>query len=139
MLAGSDQELVSLELNSNHVSEAVKSYIAFKTDELDRYNAYRPTLRLNIQTELTNKAEDTYLWVSVVCKRLERVYRREALTTIQDLPPGLHRLYNRVFHQLSEGDSAMVKGCMRLLKAILLAYRPLNIAEVGSVSGLSEE
>lgn len=29
--------------------------------------------------------------------------------------------------------------CMRLLKAILLAYRPLNIAEVDSVSGLSDE
>ena len=139
LLAGSDQVLVSLELNSNHVSEAVKTYIAFKADELDRYNAYGPTLRRNIQTELTNKAEDTYLWVSLVCKRLEGVHRDEALTTIQDLPPGLHPLYNRVFHQLSEGDSAIVKGCMRLLKTTLLAYRPLNIAEVGSVSGLSDE
>ena len=139
LLAGSDQVLVNLELNSNHVSEAVKTYIAFKAGKLARYNAYGPTLRRNIQAELTNKAEDTYLWVSLVCKRLERVDRDEALTTIQDLPPGLHPLYNRVFHQLSEGDLAMVKGCMRLLKAILLAYRPLNIAEVGSVSGLSEE
>ncbi len=139
LLAGSDQVLVSLELNSNHVSEAVKTYIAFKADELDRRNAYGLTLRRNIQTELTNKAEDTYLWVSLVCKRLERVHREEALTTIQDLPPGLHPLYNRVFHQLRSGHSAMVKGCMRLLKAILLAYRPLNIAEVGYVSGLSEE
>jgi hypothetical protein len=67
------------------------------------------------------------------------MHRDEALTIIQDLPPNLHPLYNRVFHQLSEGDSAVVKRCMRLLKAILLAYRPLNIAEVGSVSGLSDE
>ena len=139
LLAGSDQVLISLELNSNHVSKAVQTYIAIKANELDRYNAYGPTLRRNIQTELDNKAEDTYLWVSLVCNRLERVHRDEVLSTIQDLPPGLHPLYNRVFHQLSEGDSAMVKGCMRLLKAILLAYRPLAIAEVGSVSGLSEE
>ena len=139
LLAGSDQVLVSLELNSNHVSKAVMTYIAFKVKELDRYNAYGSTLRRNIQTELENKAEDTYLWVSLVCKRLERVHRDEALTTIQDLPPRLHPLYDRMFHQLSKGDSAMVKGCMRLLKVILLAYRPLNIAEVGSVSGLSEE
>jgi hypothetical protein len=67
------------------------------------------------------------------------VYRDKALTIIQDLPPGLHPLYNRVFHQLSSSDSAAIKGCMRLLKAMLLAYRPLNIAEVSSVSGLSNK
>jgi hypothetical protein len=139
LLAGSDQVLVSLELNSKHVSESVKTYIAFKAAELDRRKTYGPTLRRKIQTELTEKAEDTYLWVSLVCKRLESVHRDEALTTIQDLPPGLHPLYNRVFNQLSEGESAVVKGCIRLLKVMMLAYRPLNVAEVGSVSGLSDK
>lgn len=139
LLTGSDQVLVSLELNSKYVSEAVKAYIALKAAELDRRNAYGPTLRQNIQTELTNRAEGTYLWVSLVCKRLESVHRDKAVTTIQDLPPGLPDLYDRMFRQLSSGDSAVVKGCMRLLKAILLAYRPLNVAEVSSVSGLSDE
>jgi hypothetical protein len=74
-----------------------------------------------------------------VCKRLESVRRDEALTTIQDLPPGLHPFYNRVFNQLSGGESTIVKGCMRLLKVMMLVYRPLNVAEVGSVSGLSDE
>jgi hypothetical protein len=139
LLSGSDQVLVSLELNSKHVSEGVTTYIANKVAELDRRNAYGPTLRQKIQNELTEKAEDTYLWVSLVCKRLESVHRDEASTTVQDLPPGLHSLYDRVFHQLSEGDSAVVNGCMRLLKATMLAYRPLNTAEVGSVLGLSDE
>lgn len=139
LLAGSDQVLVSLELNSKHVSEAVQTYIAFKMDELDRRCSYGETLRRKIQTELTEKAEDTYLWVSLVCKRLESVHREEALTTIQDLPPGLHPLYHRILSQLSSGESAVVKGCMRLLMVMMLAYRPLNMAEVGSVTGLSDE
>jgi hypothetical protein len=139
LLTGSDQVLVSMEHNSQHVSEAVKIYIASKAAELDRRNAYGPTLRRTIQTELTNKAEGTYLWVSLVCKRLESVCRDDALTTIQELPPGLDPFYGRVLHQLSSGVAADVKGCMRLLKAILLAYRPLNLAEVSSVAGLSDE
>jgi hypothetical protein len=32
-----------------------------------------------------------------------------------------------------------VNGCMRLLKVMMLAYRPLNVREVGSVIGLSDE
>ncbi|KAH8797868.1 hypothetical protein F5884DRAFT_825522 [Xylogone sp. PMI_703] len=107
LLAGSDQVLVSLELNSKHVSEAVKAYIAFKVHELDRRRSYGETLRQEVETELTEKAEDTYLW---------SVHRDKALTTIQDLPPGLHPLYHRVFNQLSKGELAVVSGCVRLLK-----------------------
>ncbi|KAG4428234.1 hypothetical protein IFR05_016284, partial [Cadophora sp. M221] len=139
LLAGSDQVGVSLELNQKHLSEVVKTYIAFKVCELDRRWKYGETLRREVETELAAKAEDTFLWVSLVCRTLESVHRDNTLTTIQDLPPGLHPFYNRVFRQLSSGDSAAVKGCMRLLKAILLAYRPLNVAEVRSVSGLSDE
>jgi hypothetical protein len=67
------------------------------------------------------------------------VRRDKALTTIQDLPPGLHPFYHRIFDQLNEGESAVVKGCMRLLKVVMLAYRPLNLAEVGGATGLSDE
>ena len=139
LLAGSDQVLVSLELNSKHVSEAVQNYIAFKMDELDRRCRYGEILRRKIQTKLSEKAEDTYLWVSLACKRLESVHREEALTTIQDLPLGLHPLYHQILNQLSSGEPAVVNGCMRLLMAMMLAYRPLNMAEVGSVTGLSDE
>jgi hypothetical protein len=75
----------------------------------------------------------------LVCKSLESVSPDKALSIIQDLPLGLYPLYYRVFPQLSSGESAIVKGCMRLLKVIMLAYRPLNVGEVGSVIGLSDQ
>ena len=98
MLAGADQARVSLELNSNHVSEAVKTYITYKTNELDCRYCYGLTLRHNVEAKLIEKAEDTFLWVSLVCKQLENVPRDQALTTIQDLPPGLHPFYHRIFN-----------------------------------------
>ena len=139
LLAGSDQVGVSLELNQKHLSKAIKTFIAFKIDKLDRRRSYGETLRQKIQTTLTEKAKDTYLWVSLVCKRLESVHRDKALATIQDLPPGLYPFYDQVFNQLSKRESAVVKGCVRLLKVMMLAYRPLNMAEMGSVTGLSDQ
>ena len=91
-----------------------------------------------MEAELNNKTEDTYLWVSLACKRLERVRRDEALKAIQELPPGLDAFYHRIFDQLSHGESTVVKSCMRLLKVMMLAYRPLNMLEVGSVAGFSD-
>ncbi|KAK9384571.1 hypothetical protein V1515DRAFT_632612 [Lipomyces mesembrius] len=132
LLTGPEQVLVSLELNSNHVSEAVKTYIAFKIVELDlrcRYGEhYGARYRLSLLKRLRTH----------ICG-LEDLHRDKVLTTIQDLPPGLHPLYDRILNQLSSGESADVKGCMRLLKVMMLAYRPLNMAEVGSVTGLSDE
>ncbi|OBT95231.2 hypothetical protein VE01_07574 [Pseudogymnoascus verrucosus] len=139
LLAGSDQVGISLELNQKQLSEVVKTFIASKAIELDRRHHYGPTLRQKVETELAAKAEDTMLWVSLVCRRLESVHRDKVLTTIQDLPPDLPDFYRRVFNQLNEGESAVVKGCMRLLKAMMLAYRPLNVEEVGSVTGLSKQ
>jgi hypothetical protein len=139
LLAGHDQLQLSLEVNSKYVSGAVKAYITHKVDELSRQHRYGETLKREIEAELTEKAEGTFLWVSLVCKTLESVRRDEALATIQNLPPGLHPFYERIMKQLHAGEQADVRKCMRLLKALMLAYRPLKVEEVPSVTGLTDE
>ncbi|KAL3455860.1 hypothetical protein BJX64DRAFT_294641 [Aspergillus heterothallicus] len=141
LLAGHDQVQVSLdgEHTSELVSGAVKAYINSKVEELSRQHRYGATLKREIETELTERSEGTFLWVSLVCKSLEGVARDEALSTLQSLPPGLHPFYDRVLNQLNEGEEAEVKKCMRLLKAMMTVYRPLRVEEVPSVIGLTDE
>ncbi|RAR13366.1 G-protein beta WD 40 repeat-containing protein [Stemphylium lycopersici] len=139
LLSASDQVMVSLELNSGHVSKAVKSYIAEKVAWLDRRDGYGPALRKQVETELTKKAEDTYLWVSLVCKRLDGVSRINVLATIEELPPGLTSFYRRIFDKLREGERPVVEASVRLLQVMLTAYRPLREEEVSSATGLSLE
>jgi hypothetical protein len=139
LLAGSDQVRVDLELNTKHISQGVKNYISYKVAELDRCCDYGSALRQDIEQVLRRKAEDTFLWVSLVCKRLENERRDEALTTIQDLPPGLIPFYNRILTQLCNGEPSVVKGCTRLLKVMMVTYRPLNVREVSSVTGLPDD
>lgn len=138
LLKGHEQTQVSLELNSAFTSQAVKDYIKHKVDELSSYQRYNSSLKNDIGAELSAKAEGTFLWVSLVCKRLETVRRAKALSTIQDLPPGLHALYDRVMNQLREGESSDVNDCMRLLKVMMLVYRPLNLSEIAVVTGMTD-
>ncbi|KAJ5348532.1 G-protein beta WD- 40 repeats containing protein [Penicillium brevicompactum] len=139
LLAAHDQVQVSLELNSKFVSQAVRAYVSYKVDELSRRSKYGETLRREMKAELTSKAEGTFLWVSLVCKKLENVRQDEALATIQNLPPGLHPFYDRILHQLSQGEPDDVQKCMRLLRAMTLVYRPLKVEEVSSLTGLTNE
>ena len=138
LLAGADQVLISLELNSEHVAEAVKTYIACKTAELDRRQSYGLKLQQQVETELTDRAEETYLWVSLVCKRLEDVHRDQVLEEIQRLPPGLPAFYRQIFDQLRCGETIITERCLRLLKVMMLTYRPLDVIEVPSVTGFSD-
>ncbi|KAK6534989.1 hypothetical protein TWF281_006288 [Arthrobotrys megalospora] len=139
LLTRSNQALVSLEDNPRLVAAGVAVYIAERVTELSNRNSYSSELRKELEDQLIQKAEGTYMWVSLVCKELENVPRHDALATIQGLPSGLYPLYNRALNQLSSGEPALAKGCMRLLKAMMLAYRPLNAVELDSVSGLSDE
>ncbi|KAF3184514.1 hypothetical protein TWF788_005218 [Orbilia oligospora] len=137
LLAGSDQELVSLELNFEHVSAGVAIYITEKVTELDRRHHYGQTLRQEIEKQLTARAKGIYMWVSLVCKRLEGVSPDEVLATIEDSPPGLFPFYNRALKQLGAGhDSEITKSCIRLLRVAALTYSVLSVDEVESVSGL---
>lgn len=122
LLAGADQAFVSLELNSDHIAKAVQTYIAYKTAELGRRQSYGPKLLDMVTDELTRRAENTYLWVSLACKTMESVRRDQAMDMIQELPPGLPAFYRRILYQLRCGESEIVKSCLRLLKIMMLAY-----------------
>ncbi len=81
LLAESDQVQVDLELNTKHIAQGVKNYISYKVVELDRRCYYGSALRQDIEQVLRRKAEDTFLWVSLVCKKLENVDRDHVMTT----------------------------------------------------------
>ncbi|QGA15964.1 hypothetical protein EYB26_003631 [Talaromyces marneffei] len=144
LLTTAEQVGISLELKSDHLEAAIEIYVGRKVNELYPSRYYGLQMPQRIKSELLYRAEGTFLWVSLVCKRLEnssigeRVPPAEALLMIQDLPPGLHRFYEQMFSQIIEGHSAIVKSCLRLLRVMMLVYRPLEIAELVSVTGMSE-
>ncbi|KAK5092348.1 hypothetical protein LTR70_003965 [Exophiala xenobiotica] len=108
LLAGTDRVLVSLELNSENVSYGVETYITHRVDELDCLWSPDPFPRQEIESELYRRAEGTFLWVNLVCQKLEDVSAEEALTTIRSFQPGLDNIYRRAFDQLLVGKQSIV-------------------------------
>jgi len=136
---GPDQVKVSLELNSAHVSMAVRNYIRFKVDELSKYQRYSKARRDEVEAILTQKAEDTFLWVALTCKSLEDVPEENAVANIQELPPGLPPLYDRMMRHITTGNPEIGAMCEKILGAMALAYRPLHLQELGHIADLPED
>ncbi|KAL4946579.1 hypothetical protein BDV06DRAFT_218295 [Aspergillus oleicola] len=145
LLTTAEQVGISLELNSNHLEAAIKTYVKHKVRYLYPLDDYGQQMPQQLESELLQRAEGTFLWISLVCRTLEddgsdgRVPPNKALLMIRDLPPGLNPLYEQILQQILKGKLAAVNACLRLLKVMMLVFRPLNRAEVLSVTGIPEE
>ena len=137
LIPGHDQTQVSLELNSDSVSQSVQAYVSHKVDELGHQNRYADALRNELKTHLSSKAEGTFLWVSLVCKGLEDVSRDNVLAVIQQFPTGLQALYSQKLQDLLRHDRTNCQSEIELLQIMTLVYRPLKVDEIPVVTGLA--
>lgn len=131
--------MISLELNARHVAKAVNLFIDFKMDQLVERKEYHKTLQEQVKSYLTEKADSTFLWVALVCKRLEETESWNTLSELRKFPSGLQPLYKRMFHTLrfdplGNEDLSFTIG---MIRAMVLAYRPLTLEELWILAELS--
>ena len=121
----------SLELNSMHVARAVASFVDYKVKELAIVKSYGRSLQAFVRNSLLHKAEDTFLWVALVCKELSKIRRHKVRSLLEKIPAGLIPLYERMLKQvLHQEDQNDVKLSRRVLCSVILALRPLRLEEI---------
>jgi hypothetical protein len=62
-----------LDLNANSISAAVKVYVKHKVTELAKRKKYGGEIRNAVQDYLLSNANNTLLWVALVCQELDHV------------------------------------------------------------------
>ncbi|KAL6904131.1 hypothetical protein GGI43DRAFT_311637 [Trichoderma evansii] len=119
-----------LELNKDSISKAVDTYIGYKVDRLARHKKYDKETRDAVETYLTSNADDTFLWVALVCQELAdpKVRKRHTLNTLKSFPPGLDSLYDRMIGHI--GDSKDAGLCREVLATASALYRPITLGEL---------
>ncbi|KAK2052002.1 NACHT-domain-containing protein [Colletotrichum caudatum] len=120
-------------LNQDSISAAVSKYIAYKVDQLDRSKKYDGATRDAVQQHLTSNANDTFLWVALVCQELAdpTVRKWETSAKLQTFSPGLHSLCARMIDYVLISKYADL--CRQVLSVVSIVYRPLSVAELSSL------
>jgi hypothetical protein len=118
-----------LELNEESISAAVRTYIGHQVDGLAQVKSYDNKTRDVVQKYMSANANDTFLWVALVCQELEKVSRRHTLAKLNAFPPGLDELYKRMLDQIHwlESDADL---CKRILACLVVVYRPIMLEEL---------
>ena len=125
---------VSLELNSSCVSRAVDSFIDIKVQELAQEEEYNIALKGEVSRHLKDNANGTFLWVSLACRMLKGVLTCDIKSTLEEFPPGLDLIYERMMKQIE--CSKQVTNCKRIIISAILARQPLHIKELGAIADL---
>jgi len=130
---------VSLEVKASHVSSAVAAFVEYNVQRLATVQQYDRELQAEVQQQLRDKAEGTFLWVSLVCKELESVPLYCTRAVLQALPPGPDPLYERMMAQIVAQDARTAGYCKEILQSITLAFRPLQLEELPVAAGLPRD
>jgi hypothetical protein len=119
-------------LNENSVAVAVQTYIRLKVEQLADQKKYDNDTRDAVQRHLSSNANDTFLWVALVCQELAHlnVRRHHTLEKLHAFPPGLDELYQRMMDQIS--SSADAELCKTILAVVSVVHRPITLVELMS-------
>jgi hypothetical protein len=88
---------------------------------------------------LVSNANDTFLWVALVCQNLEKIPRWNTLAKLNTFPPGLDSLYKQMAEQIYNSDNAnlceevLVSLWEEVLASITIVYRPVTLKELISL------
>jgi hypothetical protein len=119
---------LSLELNAESVAAAVDVFIQQKVDQLAQEKQYKADTRHAVLQHLRSNANDTFLWIALVCQDLKTTPKWNVRKKLASFPPGLNSLYMRMMDQISESDSAEI--CRQILASTAVLYRPVTISEL---------
>jgi hypothetical protein len=131
-----DEAKLSLELkqNAEQVARAVDAYIDHQLSCLESLEG--DGLREQVRDELRRKANGTFLWVALMMQELKKPESWDPLAVVEEAPAGLPQLYDRMMDQIQRLSTRNADICRSLLCTAAIAYRPLYLAEMGSLHRL---
>jgi hypothetical protein len=93
-------------LSAKSVSSAVGIYMQHKVRQLAERKKYNRQVKDMVTHYLSTNANDTFLWVALVCQNLETISHWDTLKKFEKFPPGLDSLYARMIGQIHSSGNA---------------------------------
>ncbi|EHK19869.1 uncharacterized protein TRIVIDRAFT_46923 [Trichoderma virens Gv29-8] len=138
--SATQQMRLCLELNEKSISAAVNAYIKHQVKWLAQKRKYDAITKDAVQHHLFSNSNNTFLWVALVCQNLRKISLRNDLSKLNEFPPGLDFLYERMINQIRDlEDDRDAKFCYQILATVLLVYRPVTLAELGILIESSDD
>ena len=122
---------------ANHLS--VAKYKHLKMEELSNSKRYSNEQLAQIHEKIRTGPDDSFLWVSYLCRELKETEASQALEVLKEVPAGIEDYYKGLIKRmdrLSKANKQLVKD---VLMAAVLALQPLTVNELTVLAEKSRE
>jgi hypothetical protein len=138
-LQSSDTTGSLVQLDPRLLMDPVNKYIDHKLLALEKKDGYNEKTLATVSRIIYQRANNTFLWVALVFKKLESIKGWHAAKIVDAIPPELNKLYEYMMITIENGEENDLPYCKNALVAALLAYRPLSLEEFILVAELSPD
>lgn len=122
--------------NDGNVNTDLRKFVSEKVKALSDVRDFDDDFRAEVESTLLDRADGTFLWVGFVMIELRRMSSQtEVKEALKTLPKDLSALYDRMLLQIRDAHR---KTSALILRWLVLAARPLSLAELGAVIHRSE-
>jgi hypothetical protein len=112
----------------SEVNNDIQRFIAERVEQLPAYELCPQNLRVYMKKTFEERAQGTFLWVSLVAKALKKCRATEIRRKLDEFPPGLDEIYARMLLQI---DANRREIAAKLLLWVVMAVRPLTLSDLG--------
>ncbi|KAI0550554.1 WD40-repeat-containing domain protein [Xylaria curta] len=128
-----------IELNTECLKGPVEAYIKHKLKHLHGRRGYDDGVLKKISDIVYQKADNTFLWVALAFKALGEKSAGYAVQIMSEMPSGLSELYEHMMGRIEKSAKMEPSDCKKVLKAVFLAFRPLSVSELSTLTGLESD
>ena len=134
LLATEVSTIHDLRVDSGKVNIDLSKFINVKVAILSRKKKYMPELKEEIQRTLEDKAEGTFLYVSMVLDDLAKANPFQVKQKLKDLPSNLYDAYDRILRHI---DPECVEIARLVFQWVAVAKKPLSIRQLATAIALN--
>ena len=130
---------LSLEESLDEINRDIKNVVRHRLDRMEKKGVCKPSVRDTLEAMLVAKADQTFLWVEIVLRLLEKrkfLLMADAQTMVNLLPKTLAALYRHLLESIPADDQATAARVLRLL---VVCDRPLTGEEIGIISTIGSD
>lgn len=129
------RNVLQLKLDHDHIEDvdsAVRTFVQARSEELGDKLEFSDVLCRQIQSNLFNHAQGSFLWVGfAMVELLKQNTAHGVLSVLREMPIGLHPLYERMLRSIEASQRQM---CTRILRCVALAHQPLTLKQLAFVA-----
>jgi hypothetical protein len=126
---------VNLDIDQNEaVKNDIEQFIHAGVEELSGLEGFGHELQEYVQATLLERAEGNFLWVGFAMMELrQRTTCTQLFGALERIPLGLSAVYSQIILRIPEEHR---ENSFKILKWVVLARRPLSLAELAAATGL---